>query len=58
MFDKSGGTASGTKQDAVSSAGQVIMKLLIKNQVSGMMGGGNSGGLGGLMSMVGVSLSR
>lgn len=27
------------------------MKLLIKNQVSGMVGGGSSGGLGSLMGM-------
>lgn len=36
MFDKSGGAATGNKQDAVNSAGQTVMKLLLKNQVSGV----------------------
>jgi len=36
MFDQSGGAASGNKQDAVNSAGQTVMKLLLKNQVSGV----------------------
>ncbi|WVR04614.1 hypothetical protein IAU60_001625 [Kwoniella sp. DSM 27419] len=51
LFDQSGGAASGNKQDAVTSAGQTIMKLLLKSQFSGMTGGGNSGGLSSLMSM-------
>ncbi|ORY31012.1 hypothetical protein BCR39DRAFT_587665 [Naematelia encephala] len=51
LFDQSGGAASGNKQDAVSSAGQMIMKLMLKNQVSGMMGGGQSGGLSSLMGI-------
>ncbi|WWD00571.1 hypothetical protein V866_007506 [Kwoniella sp. B9012] len=51
LFDQSGGAAQGNKQDAVTSAGQTIMKLLIKSQFSGTTGGGNSGGLSGLMSM-------
>ncbi|WVQ98042.1 hypothetical protein IAU59_005164 [Kwoniella sp. CBS 9459] len=51
LFDQSGGASSGNKQDAVTSAGQVIMKLMLKSQLSGMTGGGNSGGLSGLMSM-------
>ncbi|KAM0753178.1 hypothetical protein T439DRAFT_323811 [Meredithblackwellia eburnea MCA 4105] len=50
LFDQSGGAASGSKQDAVNSAGQTVMKLLLKNQVSGMLGGGNSGGLASLAS--------
>ena len=33
LFDQSGGAASGDKQDAVTSAGQTMMKLLLKNQV-------------------------
>jgi len=53
LFDQSGGSANGSKQDVVTSAGQTMMKLILKNQMSGMMGGGNSGGLGGLMSMAG-----
>lgn len=52
LFDKSGGAASGNKQDAVNSAGMTIMKLLVQSKFSGTVGGGNSGGLGGLMSMV------
>lgn len=33
LFDQSGGAASGTKQDAVSSAGGMIMKLMMKQQM-------------------------
>ena len=33
LFDQSGGAADGSKQDAVTSAGQTMMKLLLKNQV-------------------------
>lgn len=51
LFDQSGGAASGTKQDAVSGAGATIMKLLMKQQMAGMMGGQNSGGLSQLMGM-------
>lgn len=36
MFDKSGGAASGNKQDAMNSAAQTVMKLMVKNQVSGV----------------------
>ncbi|WVQ83314.1 hypothetical protein IAT38_005453 [Cryptococcus sp. DSM 104549] len=57
LFDQSGGAAQGNKQDAVTSAGQVIMKMLLKNQVSGMMGGSNSGGLSGLMGMASKFMS-
>ncbi|KAL8277945.1 hypothetical protein RQP46_009577 [Phenoliferia psychrophenolica] len=52
LFDQSGGAASGSKEDAVQSAGATMMKLMLKNQVSGMMGGGgSSGGLSSLMGM-------
>ncbi|WVN89482.1 uncharacterized protein L203_104707 [Cryptococcus depauperatus CBS 7841] len=51
LFDQSGGNVQGNKQDAVTSAGQVVMKMLIKNQVSGMIGGSNSGGLSSLMGV-------
>ncbi|GFZ47709.1 hypothetical protein JCM24511_05456 [Saitozyma sp. JCM 24511] len=51
LFDQSGGAASGSKQDAVSGAGATIMKLMMKSQVSGMMGGSNSGGLSSLMGL-------
>ncbi|KIR56850.1 beta-flanking protein [Cryptococcus gattii Ru294] len=52
LFDSSGGNIQGNKQDAVTSAGQVIMKMMLKSQVSGMIGGSNSGGLSGLASML------
>ncbi|WVQ76084.1 hypothetical protein IAR50_005723 [Cryptococcus sp. DSM 104548] len=51
LFDQSGGNVSGDKQDAVTSASQTIMKLMLKNQVSGMIGGSNSGGLGQLAGL-------
>jgi len=50
LFDQSGGAASGNKQDAVSSAGGTILKLLLKSKFSGTTGGANSGGLSSLMS--------
>lgn len=52
LFDKSGGAASGNKQDAVNGAAMTVMKLLVQSKFSGAMGGGNSGGLGGMMSLV------
>ena len=56
LFDKSGGASHGKKQDAVNSAGLTIMKMMVKSKLSGgHTGGKNSGGLGGLMSMVGSS---
>ncbi|KAI9636396.1 uncharacterized protein MKK02DRAFT_45104 [Dioszegia hungarica] len=51
LFDNSGGAASGNKQDAVNSAGMMMMKLLLKSQFSGTTGGANSGGLGSMMNM-------
>jgi hypothetical protein len=52
LFDKSGAT-SGTKQDAINGAAMTVMKLLVQSKFSGgTVGGGDSGGLGGLMSMV------
>ncbi|KIM47763.1 hypothetical protein M413DRAFT_439433, partial [Hebeloma cylindrosporum] len=51
LFDKSGGAASGNKQDAVNGAAMTVMKLLVQSKLSGAVGGGNSGGLGGLMSL-------
>ncbi|KAI0068142.1 hypothetical protein BV25DRAFT_1867189 [Artomyces pyxidatus] len=51
LFDASGGAASGSKQDAVNGAAMTVMKLLVQSKFSGMMDGGNSGGLGGLLSM-------
>jgi hypothetical protein len=55
LFDKSGGSAHGNKQDAVNSAGMTIMKLMVQSKFSGTTGGKESGGLGGLMSMVSFS---
>ncbi|KAF9455308.1 hypothetical protein BDZ94DRAFT_1278423, partial [Collybia nuda] len=51
--DKSGGTASGNKQDAVNGAAMTIMKLLVQSKFGGVAatGGSNSGGLGGLLSL-------
>ncbi|KIY69166.1 hypothetical protein CYLTODRAFT_442864 [Cylindrobasidium torrendii FP15055 ss-10] len=51
LFDKSGGTASGNKQDAVNGAAMTIMKLFVQSKASGTTGGSNSGGLGQLMSL-------
>ena len=56
LFDNSGGSSHGNKQDAVNSAGMTIMKLMVQSKFSGTTGGGNSGGLGGLMSLVGTPL--
>lgn len=54
LFDQkqANGQASGDKQDAMQSAGQAVMKLLLKHQVSSMIGGGGSGGLGSLAKLV------
>ena len=52
LFESSGGAASGNKQDVVNSAAMTVMKLLVQSKFSGMIGGGDSGGLGGIMSMV------
>ncbi|MBW0467788.1 hypothetical protein O181_007503 [Austropuccinia psidii MF-1] len=54
LFDSSGGASGGQKQDAVNSAGKMIMKLMMKQKMGQMMGGGgNSGGLSGLASLAG-----
>jgi len=58
LFDKSGSSAHGNKQDAVNSAGMTIMKLMVQSKFSGTTGGKNSGGLSGLMSMVSSSPAR
>jgi hypothetical protein len=55
LFDKSGGSASGNKQDAVNGAAMTVMKLLLQSKLSGTTGGKDSGGLTGLMSLVSVS---
>ncbi|KAK0548684.1 hypothetical protein OC861_003675 [Tilletia horrida] len=52
LFDQkqSQGQANGVKEEAMQKAGEMAMKLMIKNQMSGLVGGGNSGGLGALAS--------
>jgi len=50
LFDSAGGAASGNKQDAVNGAAMTVMKMLVQSKVSGMIGGGDSGGLMGLAS--------
>lgn len=54
LFDQrsNAGQAEGTKEDAMHKAGEAVMKLLIKNQMTGMIGGGSSGGLGQLAKLV------
>ena len=54
LFDQHGGSGGGGKQDAVNSAAMTVMKLLVQSKggSSGTIGGANSGGLGGLMSLV------
>lgn len=54
LFDSSGGASSGNKQDAVNGAAMTVMKLMVQSKFGGgTMGGGNSGGLGSLMGLVG-----
>ncbi|CAO1615096.1 unnamed protein product [Sympodiomycopsis kandeliae] len=56
MFDQkaaNGEVSGGDKQSAVNQAGEAAMKLLIKHQVTGMIGGGSgSGGLGSLAKLL------
>ena len=55
LFDKSGGAKQGDKQDAVNGAAMTVMKLLVQSKFGGgaqTTGGKDSGGLGGLMSLV------
>ncbi|KAI0756833.1 hypothetical protein C8Q80DRAFT_1130727 [Daedaleopsis nitida] len=53
LFDKSGGSASGNKQDAVNGAAMTVMKLLVQSKFGGgnTVGGNDSGGISGLMSL-------
>ncbi|KAF9056126.1 hypothetical protein BJ165DRAFT_1431045 [Panaeolus papilionaceus] len=52
LFDKSGGSASGNKQDAVNGAAMTVMKLLVQSKFGGgTTGSSNSGGLSGLLGM-------
>ncbi|KAK0465620.1 uncharacterized protein EV420DRAFT_1637744 [Desarmillaria tabescens] len=53
LFEKSGGAASGNKQDAVNGAAMTVMKLFVQSKMGGSTtGGANSGGLSGLLSLV------
>ncbi|KAG6910547.1 hypothetical protein DXG01_009966 [Tephrocybe rancida] len=53
LFDKSGGVASGDKQDAVNGAAMTMVKLLVQSKSSGgTIGGSNSGGLSSLMGLL------
>lgn len=55
LFDKSGGTTSGNKQDAVNGAAMTVMKLFVQSKMGGgssTTGGSDSGGLGQLFKMV------
>ncbi|KAL1411716.1 hypothetical protein Q8F55_002682 [Vanrija albida] len=54
LFDKSGGAASGNKQDVMNSAGETVMKLLVQNQIQGALGGGGGGG-GGAGQLLGLA---
>ena len=58
LFDKSGGGSSGGKQEAVNGAAMTAVKLLVQSKFSSVTGGGNSGGLGSLMSLVSVDGSN
>lgn len=60
LFDKSGGAASGNKQDAVNGAAMTIMKMMVQSKFSSTSstGGGGSGGLGSLLSLVSRLLSN
>lgn len=56
LFDQSGGAASGNKQDAVNSAGTMVMKMLLKSQLSGAAGtGGGAAGGGGVSQLLGMA---
>ena len=52
MFDQTGG--KGNKQEAVNGAAMTVMKMLVQSKLGGgpFGGGSNSGGLGGLLSLV------
>ncbi|KAK0456014.1 hypothetical protein EV421DRAFT_20548 [Armillaria borealis] len=52
LFEKSGGAASGNKQDAVNGAAMTVMKLFVQSKMGGSTtGAGDSGGLSGLLSL-------
>lgn len=53
LFNSSGGGAGGNKQEAISSAAQTVLKLVMQSKMGagGAAGGGQGGGLGSLMGM-------
>lgn len=61
LFDQNGGAADGNKQDVVNGASQAMMKLLLKSQVSGLMGAGSGGASassssgGGMSQLLGMA---
>jgi hypothetical protein len=65
LFDSSGGGGGGNKQEVVSGAAMTVMKLMthqgggggggMLGMAEGMIGGGNSGGLGPMKMMSLVS---
>jgi hypothetical protein len=57
LFD-SKQTSSGNKQDAVNGAAMMVMKLMVQSKLGGMTGGGNSGGLSSLMSLVSLIFEK
>lgn len=46
------GAANGSQQDAVNSAGEKAMQLMMKYKVDNMIGGGSSSGLSSLLGSV------
>jgi len=51
LFESAGGGSSGSKQDAVNGAAMTIMKLVVQSKFSSFTGGGNSGGMSGLLGL-------
>ena len=57
LFDKSGGSAAGGKQDAVNGAAMTVVKLLVQSKLGGGVpttgpSASSNSGLGGLLSLV------
>ena len=56
LFD-SKGASGGNKQDAVNGAAETVLKLLLKSKFKSVVGGSDSGGLGGLAGLVSLNAS-
>ena len=52
LFEQSGGSATGNRQDVVNSAAMTVMKLLVQSKFSGIVGGG--GGDSGNFNLAGL----